>query len=96
MHTSGISQAIMLKLLKHWGPEGFKAHVRFVQLFYKRRRDASIAAAERHLKDIAEWGVPEAGEEWMQSEIQSGSYVDYTVGHTYTHSSSFQSANPPP
>jgi DNA-binding transcriptional MocR family regulator len=61
MHTSGISQAIALKLLTYWGETGFRKHIRRVQLFYKRRRDAAIASAERHLSDVAEWGVPEAG-----------------------------------
>jgi DNA-binding transcriptional MocR family regulator len=52
---------MVLKLLEHWGEEGFRKHIRRTQLFYKRRRDSAIESANRHLQSIAEWGVPEAG-----------------------------------
>eukprot|EP00730_Choanoeca_flexa_P019441 TRINITY_DN9495_c0_g1_i4.p1 TRINITY_DN9495_c0_g1~~TRINITY_DN9495_c0_g1_i4.p1 ORF type:complete len:405 (+),score=71.00 TRINITY_DN9495_c0_g1_i4:128-1342(+) len=46
LHPSGISQALLLKLLEHWGPDGFEEHVAGVVDFYKAQRDAFLASAE--------------------------------------------------
>merc|ERR1712188_16966 len=61
LHPSGVSQMITLKLLQHWGPDGFKDHVDRVQAFYRSQCDVFIAAAEKHLTGLAEWSVPNAG-----------------------------------
>lgn len=61
LHTSSLSQAILLSLLKQWKFDGFKKHVKTIQDFYRGRRDALVAAAERQLKGLAEWNIPKAG-----------------------------------
>jgi kynurenine/2-aminoadipate aminotransferase len=61
LHTSGVSQALVSKLLKHWGENGWNEHIRQVCLFYARRRDAFIARIEKHLKGLVSYTVPEAG-----------------------------------
>ena len=30
LHPSGVSQAILLKLMQHWGEDGFNAHVKTI------------------------------------------------------------------
>jgi len=61
LHTSGVSQAMVSKLLKHWGAAGWSEHIRQVCLFYARRRDAFIQRVEKHLKGLVTYTVPEAG-----------------------------------
>lgn len=61
LHTSGIAQAIVLQLLRHLGPEGWKAHIAKVQDFYSQRRDVFLKACETHLQGLAEWHAPKAG-----------------------------------
>ena len=48
-------------LLDQWGPEKLQAHFKSIQAFYKSKRDCMLAAAELHLKGLAEWYVPPAG-----------------------------------
>ena len=36
-------------------------HTKFVQKFYRNKRDVFEKAMQRHLKGLAEWTVPEAG-----------------------------------
>ncbi|XP_004346830.1 aminoadipate aminotransferase [Capsaspora owczarzaki ATCC 30864] len=40
---------------------GFELHARHVAQFYRTQRDAFLAAANRHLKGLAEWNEPTAG-----------------------------------
>ena len=71
LHTSGVSQALVLALLKHWGAGdaahgdgglgGFDAHVRGVARFYEAQCEAFLAAADTHLTGLAEWTAPSAG-----------------------------------
>ncbi|ESP03599.1 hypothetical protein LOTGIDRAFT_224237 [Lottia gigantea] len=61
MHTSGISQVLMFKVLENMGLEGFKDHVKTVANFYKSQRDACIKAANKHLTGLVEWNVPNSG-----------------------------------
>ena len=44
-----------------WGEAGWAAHIASVKDLYQKRRDAFIAAAERHLSGLADWVVPTAG-----------------------------------
>merc|ERR1711916_90250 len=55
LHPSGVSQAILLKLLQRWGYDGFEEHVQQVSDFYRKQRDALLAAADRHLAGKATW-----------------------------------------
>jgi DNA-binding transcriptional MocR family regulator len=32
LHVSGLSQVVLLTLLKNWGEEGFKRHIAMVQV----------------------------------------------------------------
>lgn len=61
LHASSLSQVLVLQLLNHWGHDGFMNHIHEIEGFYEKRRDAMIAAAERHLTGLCEWNVPKAG-----------------------------------
>ena len=61
MHASSLSQVITNELLKKWGNDGLFEHIKNVQDFYKRRRDCMIKSADKHLKDLCEWSVPQGG-----------------------------------
>ena len=49
LHATSLSQFVVLELLKQWGQEGFFKHVGRIEDFYRERRDAMVAAAEKHL-----------------------------------------------
>ncbi|XP_073661836.1 kynurenine/alpha-aminoadipate aminotransferase, mitochondrial isoform X4 [Tursiops truncatus] len=56
MHTSTFTQLLVSQLLHQWGEEGFLAHVERVTDFYRKQRDALLAAADKWLSDIhASW-----------------------------------------
>jgi len=61
LHTSGLSQTVLLNLLQRWGIEGFIGHTDKVSAFYLQRRDVFQAALEKHLTGLAEWSPPSAG-----------------------------------
>jgi len=61
MHASGISQAMVLALLKYWGPTGFDNHVNNVQQYYSYKRDTFLASAQKYLTGLCEWNIPAAG-----------------------------------
>lgn len=61
LHNSGVSQIILQKILEAWGEEGFNAHCQNVANFYCQRRDSLAAAADKYLKGLAEWHVPDCG-----------------------------------
>jgi len=73
LHTSGLSQLLVQKLLERWEDNapggyksveparGFETHVQKVSSFYRERRDHFLACAERHLTGVATWNVPSAG-----------------------------------
>ncbi|KAL2194753.1 TdiD protein [Corynascus similis CBS 632.67] len=55
------SQVLALTLFRHWGYTGFVEHCAQAASFYRVKRDAFAAAAERHLRGRATWEVPRAG-----------------------------------
>eukprot|EP00123_Amoebidium_parasiticum_P001249 comp12292_c0_seq1/m.7123 comp12292_c0_seq1/g.7123 ORF comp12292_c0_seq1/g.7123 comp12292_c0_seq1/m.7123 type:complete len:450 (-) comp12292_c0_seq1:161-1510(-) len=63
LHTSGLSQAVVLALLQHWERQGngWDSHIKSVVELYRERRDKFMAIVEKHLKGKAEWTVPQAG-----------------------------------
>ena len=61
MHTSSLSQVLASELISNWGVDGFLGHVGAVQDFYRGRRDVMLAAADKHLTGLCEWGVPMGG-----------------------------------
>ncbi|CAI9158696.1 unnamed protein product [Rangifer tarandus platyrhynchus] len=61
IHTSTFTQLMVSQLLHQWGEEGFLAHVDRVIDFYRKQRDALLAAADKWLSGLAEWHVPTAG-----------------------------------
>ncbi|TPX62847.1 hypothetical protein PhCBS80983_g00084 [Powellomyces hirtus] len=61
LHPSGVSQMLAFSLLDSWGKTGFLEHTLRVAAFYKDKRDTFLAAAEKRLKGVAEWVVPDAG-----------------------------------
>ncbi|NXE37321.1 AADAT protein, partial [Ptilorrhoa leucosticta] len=61
MHTSTFTQIMISQLLQQWGQKGFLEHVDRVVDFYRIQRDAMLTAADKWLKDLAEWYPPAAG-----------------------------------
>jgi kynurenine/2-aminoadipate aminotransferase len=61
LHPSGISQIIVLSILRKWGIQGFLDHVEFVSSFYKKRRDSFISFCDKYLLGMAKWNVPSGG-----------------------------------
>ncbi|KAF0687174.1 Aste57867_21030 [Aphanomyces stellatus] len=61
LHSSGLSQAVVLELFKQWGEKGWHAHVESVCKFYRGQRDAFIKALEKYLTGLATWETPDAG-----------------------------------
>uniref|UniRef100_A0A8C6JYG2 Aminotransferase class I/classII large domain-containing protein n=1 Tax=Melopsittacus undulatus TaxID=13146 RepID=A0A8C6JYG2_MELUD len=61
MHTSTFTQIMILQLLQQWGEKGFLEHIDRVVEFYRTQRDAMLSAADKWLKDLAEWYPPAAG-----------------------------------
>ena len=61
LHTSGISQALLVSVLDSWGPKGWDRHVANVQGVYARRRDWMLGFCDRHLQGKATWTAPSAG-----------------------------------
>merc|ERR1712150_165385 len=47
--------------LQAWGVAGFEAHLRKLQGSLRARCDALVAAADKHLGDVAAWKRPKAG-----------------------------------
>ena len=51
-----------MKLLQHWGPEGFTNHTKKIQEFYRMKRDQLVSALEKEIpRELAEWHSPSAG-----------------------------------
>ncbi len=61
LQPSSTTQVLALTLFRHWGYTGFIEHCAKAADFYRRKRDAFAAAAERHLQGRATWEVPTAG-----------------------------------
>ncbi|XP_075005433.1 kynurenine/alpha-aminoadipate aminotransferase, mitochondrial isoform X2 [Calonectris borealis] len=61
MHTSTFTQIMISQLLQQWGEKGFLEHIDRVVEFYRTQRDAMLIAADKWLKDLAEWYPPAAG-----------------------------------
>ncbi|KAJ3155817.1 hypothetical protein HDU89_005375 [Geranomyces variabilis] len=61
LHPSGVSQMLAFALLDKWGKDGFLEHTKRVAGFYEKKRDAFLKAADKRLKGVAEWVVPDAG-----------------------------------
>ncbi|KAJ3316803.1 hypothetical protein HDU76_001541 [Blyttiomyces sp. JEL0837] len=61
LHSSGVSQMIVFKLLEQWGIEGFLSHTDEVATFYQEKCKIFLGLAEKHLKGLAEWSPPSAG-----------------------------------
>ncbi|ODO06131.1 tryptophan aminotransferase [Cryptococcus wingfieldii CBS 7118] len=61
LHTSGVSQAVALRLMQEWGLEGFLNHGRQVAHLYATRRAQFEASAHKYLDGLASWVSPVAG-----------------------------------
>lgn len=61
IHTSGLPQVMLTRLLKHWGQQGWEKHVKETKLFYAQRRDFFLSKVEEHLKGLVEYTTPDAG-----------------------------------
>lgn len=75
MHTSTFTQIMVLQLLQQWGEKGFFEHIDRVVEFYRTQRNAMITAADKWLKDLAEWYPPAAGMFlWIKIKGVTGSW----------------------
>jgi len=61
LHTSTLIQAVVARMLEHWGSEGFDKHIIELQKFYTERRNWFEESALKHLEGYANWDTPEAG-----------------------------------
>jgi len=61
LHASSLSQVMTSRLLEQWGHQGFLEHVSKVESFYAGRRDRMLAAADRHLAGLCDYGAPGGG-----------------------------------
>ncbi|KAG2185002.1 hypothetical protein INT43_000915 [Umbelopsis isabellina] len=61
LQVSGVAQALAATLLQKWGLEGFYKHIESVGKFYEEKRNVFLECAERRLKGVADWTVPQAG-----------------------------------
>jgi len=61
LHTSGLSQALVLAILKNWGPTGLDNQIKSVEEHYSSQRDAFLSSANKHLTGLCEWNIPMAG-----------------------------------
>jgi kynurenine/2-aminoadipate aminotransferase len=61
LHTSGLSQMLVQKVLQNMGVDGFFEHVKKVASFYKDRCEFFIKCLEKHLTGKAEWNKPDSG-----------------------------------
>ncbi|CAE6439382.1 unnamed protein product [Rhizoctonia solani] len=66
LQANSTTQVIALSMLRHWGYDGFRAHIANISGFYRAKRDAFEAAMYKHFKPegekpLAEWTRPEAG-----------------------------------
>lgn len=60
-------------MLRHWGHTGFLKHCARAAEFYRHKRDAFAAAAERHLEGKVTWDVPTAGMFfWLTLRLPTG------------------------
>ncbi|XP_042324442.1 kynurenine/alpha-aminoadipate aminotransferase, mitochondrial isoform X3 [Sceloporus undulatus] len=56
-----VCHIMIAQLLQQWGQKGFLDHVDSVVDFYKQQRDVMLRAADKWLKDLADWHIPAAG-----------------------------------
>ncbi|WVO15334.1 hypothetical protein L204_102990 [Cryptococcus depauperatus] len=61
LHTSTVSQGIALRLMQHWGIDGFLNHCHAVANLYAQRRERFEAVAHKYLDGLAKWVSPVAG-----------------------------------
>ncbi|KAM9969397.1 hypothetical protein ACTFIR_001232 [Dictyostelium discoideum] len=61
LHSSGLSQAVVLSLLNKWGVEKWNQHISFIQRFYLEKRNQMIESIDKHLKGLVEFNIPSAG-----------------------------------
>jgi kynurenine/2-aminoadipate aminotransferase len=70
LHSGGVSQALVAGIFDQWeadeanGGSSYPAFVRHcadIADFYKRKRDTFLSCADKHLKGLCKWVVPNAG-----------------------------------
>lgn len=63
LHTSTLNQMIAYEILRQQTPAGdfLREHVRFIRKIYRERRDAMLAAMERHFPPEVTWTHPHGG-----------------------------------
>ncbi|KAK7491926.1 hypothetical protein BaRGS_00016772, partial [Batillaria attramentaria] len=61
VHPSGLSQVLLLQLLKHWGQDGLLDHADELKDFYKKKADTAVQSATKYLAGLAEWVPPTGG-----------------------------------
>ncbi|XP_033739205.1 kynurenine/alpha-aminoadipate aminotransferase, mitochondrial-like [Pecten maximus] len=60
-HPSGISQMLILSVLKKWGHEGFLTRMEDLRNLYREKSQQCIVHLNKHLRGLAEWAEPTGG-----------------------------------
>ncbi|CAL7946128.1 unnamed protein product [Xylocopa violacea] len=60
-HFMHFDEVILYRLMKLWGYDGMMSHFMRIRHFYKQRRDAIAALAEKHLSGLADFTLPKGG-----------------------------------
>eukprot|EP01147_Barroeca_monosierra_P000883 gene883-7902_t len=81
LHTSGISQALLLKLLDFWGLHGFHNHVDEVVAFYEKQKEIFLHAANEHLSGLADWNhnIQAGMFSWLQTSVNDTKVANYLI-----------------
>ncbi|EPZ33878.1 PLP-dependent transferase [Rozella allomycis CSF55] len=61
IHPCGISQSILLKLLKTWGHNGFLDHCKQTSQYYESKKNLFLEASRRHLGNLVSFNEPKCG-----------------------------------
>ena len=78
INAASLSQVVTNELLKQWGDDGLSDHVAKVAQFYEDRRDAMLAAADKHLTGLCEWSIPKSGM-FLWIKVFISSHIQPTV-----------------
>lgn len=61
IHASTIAQVMVQELFKSWGYSGLMRQVQKVEKLYKDRRDFTVQAADKYLRNLCVWKIPDGG-----------------------------------
>ncbi|KIK69758.1 hypothetical protein GYMLUDRAFT_150603 [Collybiopsis luxurians FD-317 M1] len=81
LQASGLSQMIVLKLLKHWGIQGFLSHTATCAQFYRDKRNLMEEYLKKHLTGLADWSPPNASMfYWIKLRLPPSTKIENIQG----------------